>query len=67
VATALGAADGFGVEVPRRADPGFLEIVQGEWEGLPGAEIERRWPEVIAGWRRTRSGTGQPAASPSQP
>jgi probable phosphoglycerate mutase len=52
MATALAAPDGFGVEVPRRPDPGFLEIGQGEWEGLPGAEIERRWPEVIAGWRR---------------
>jgi probable phosphoglycerate mutase len=38
--------------VPRRADLGFLEIGQGEWEGRSGEEIQARWPDVIAGWRR---------------
>jgi probable phosphoglycerate mutase len=52
VAAALAAEDGFGVEVPRRPEAGLLEVGQGAWEGLPGAEIEARWPEVIAGWRR---------------
>ena len=52
VATAIGGGDGFGVEVPRRPEPGLLEIGQGSWEGLPAAEIEARWPDVIAGWRR---------------
>ncbi|MBA3877671.1 MAG: hypothetical protein C0498_12235 [Anaerolinea sp.] len=52
VGAALAGGDGFGVHVPRRADAGFLEIGQGEWEGLPGAEIQARWPDVIAGWRR---------------
>jgi broad specificity phosphatase PhoE len=52
VAAAMAADGAFGVDVPRRADAGLLEIGQGEWEGLPGPEIERRWPEVIAGWRR---------------
>ena len=52
VETAIAAETGFGLAVPRRADPGFLEIGQGEWEGLPGAEVEASWPDVIAGWRR---------------
>jgi broad specificity phosphatase PhoE len=34
-----------------RPDPGFLEIGQGEWEGLPGAEISRRWGDLLRGWR----------------
>jgi len=41
-----------GAPVPVRPEPGLLEIGQGEWEGLPGTEIEARWPDVIAGWRR---------------
>ena len=41
-----------GRPIPVRPEPGFLEIGQGEWEGLPIAEIERRWSEVLAGWRR---------------
>jgi len=36
-----------------RPEPGLLEIGQGEWEGLQHDEIARRWPEVLAGWRRT--------------
>ncbi|MBF8290510.1 MAG: histidine phosphatase family protein [Chloroflexi bacterium] len=55
MATLIGASlagpDGSGTAVPRRADPGFLEIGQGDWEGLPTAEVLARWPEVIAGWR----------------
>lgn len=35
-----------------RAEPGIREIGQGEWEGLTTDEITRRWPEVLAGWRR---------------
>ena len=33
-------------------EPGFLEIGQGEWEGLPGAEVTERWGELLAQWRR---------------
>src|SRR6185295_7431918 len=29
--------------VPLHPEPGLLEIGQGEWEGLPGAEIVERW------------------------
>jgi probable phosphoglycerate mutase len=36
-----------------RADPGLLEIGQGEWEGLHRDEISARYAEVLAAWRRT--------------
>jgi probable phosphoglycerate mutase len=35
-----------------RPDAGFLEIGQGEWEGRGHAEIEERWGDVLATWRR---------------
>lgn len=38
--------------VPRRADPGFLEIAQGAWEGLHRDEIARRYAADLAMWRR---------------
>ena len=38
--------------VPLRAEPGFLEIGQGDWEGLPGAEVVERWGELLEEWRR---------------
>jgi broad specificity phosphatase PhoE len=40
------------VRVPVRPEPGILEIGQGEWEGVHQDEIVRRWPDIIAGWRR---------------
>jgi probable phosphoglycerate mutase len=36
-----------------RGDDGFLEIGQGEWEGLHRDEIAARFGEVLAAWRRT--------------
>ena len=33
-------------------DPGFLEIHQGEWQGLHRDEIGARYGAVLAGWRR---------------
>jgi probable phosphoglycerate mutase len=36
----------------RRAEPGFLEIGQGEWEGLHRTEIDRRYAAELAAWRR---------------
>ena len=42
----------FGRSSPTRPDAGFLEIGQGEWEGLHRTEIERRWGDVLATWRR---------------
>ncbi len=32
---------------------GLTEIAQGEWEGLPQAEVIARWPKELAAWRRT--------------
>ena len=64
-ATAIAVADAIALEagadpahaVPGptaiRPEPGLLEIGQGEWEGERQDEIARRWPDVLAGWRRT--------------
>jgi phosphoserine phosphatase len=38
--------------VALRPEPGLLEIGQGEWEGLPGAEVSARWGELLEAWRR---------------
>ena len=38
--------------VPVLAEPGFLEIGQGEWEGLPSAEVTERWGDLLEAWRR---------------
>jgi phosphoserine phosphatase len=37
---------------PLRPDPGFLEIGQGEWEGLKDAEIQSHFGDSLAAWRR---------------
>ena len=43
----------------RRPDPGFLEIHQGDWQGLHRDEITERYGPQLAGWRRTpRRGVG---------
>ncbi|HEY8870623.1 MAG TPA: histidine phosphatase family protein [Candidatus Limnocylindrales bacterium] len=52
VAAALGRPGAFGQEPPRRADPGLMEMGQGEWEGHPATEIAERWGEALAVWRR---------------
>jgi phosphoserine phosphatase len=52
VADAMAAPDAFGRTIPLVPDAGFLEIGQGEWEGLPGATIVERWGLVLEGWRR---------------
>jgi probable phosphoglycerate mutase len=52
VALAMSDELAFGRGVQVRADPGFLEIGQGEWEGLLQSEIEERWGETLATWRR---------------
>jgi phosphoserine phosphatase len=41
-----------GATVPVRPDAGFAEIGQGVWEGLHRGEIEARWGDVLATWRR---------------
>lgn len=56
IADAIAAAaedDGTGPSTTEvRPEPGLLEIGQGEWEGVHQDEIARRWPDVLAGWRR---------------
>ena len=37
--------------VPVRLEPGFTEIGQGEWEGLPATEVTARWGELLEQWR----------------
>ena len=42
-----------GTPTRRRADPGFLEIDQGAWQGLYRTEIVERYSAALAVWRRT--------------
>ena len=44
--------DAVATPVPLLPEPGFLEIGQGEWEGLPGKEIVERWGTLLEDWRR---------------
>jgi probable phosphoglycerate mutase len=43
-----------------RPESGFLEIGQGEWEGLHRDEIARRYGDTLAGWRRRPTETWAP-------
>jgi broad specificity phosphatase PhoE len=52
VSDAMRDPGSFDVSIGPEPDRGFLEIGQGEWEGLPGATIAERWADVLAGWRR---------------
>ena len=47
-----GAMRETGSTVVQRPDPGFLEIGQGDWEGLHRDEIEVRYGAGLAAWRR---------------
>jgi broad specificity phosphatase PhoE len=50
---AAGAMAAAGRATPSlRPDPGFLEIGQGEWEGMTDMEIEARFGDSLAAWRR---------------
>jgi probable phosphoglycerate mutase len=51
VARATGAPDAFGQPIPLRPEPGFAEIGQGDWEGLPATEIADRWGDILSAWR----------------
>ena len=44
--------DALASPVPLNPDPGLLEIGQGEWEGVPGAEVTERWGALLEAWRR---------------
>jgi broad specificity phosphatase PhoE len=41
-----------GRAISRRAEPGFLEIDQGAWQGLHRTEIRERYGSELAAWRR---------------
>ena len=43
--------DALEAPVPLVPEPGLLEIGQGEWEGLPAADVVARWGEVLEAWR----------------
>lgn len=51
LADALARPESFGSPVPIRADAGFLEIGQGEWEGIESSVITERWGDLLAAWR----------------
>lgn len=52
VASAAADPTAFGAAIPLRPDPGFLEIGQGEWEGLHHSVIGERYGDVLGTWRR---------------
>lgn len=51
LAATLASRDAYGAASPIRADAGFIEIGQGEWEGVPAATVSERWADLLAGWR----------------
>lgn len=52
IGRAMADEDAFARPIPTRPEAGLLEIGQGEWEGLHRDEIERRWGDALATWRR---------------
>ena len=64
IAAAMADPSSFGAAVPVRPDPGFAEIGQGEWEGLHRTEIEARWADVLATWRRRPLEAWAPGGEP---
>jgi probable phosphoglycerate mutase len=53
-----------GGSVARRPDPGFLEIHQGEWQGLHREEISARYGAELTGWRRAPLESWAPGGEP---
>ena len=49
-AAAMSADDAFGRPIATRADDGFAEIGQGDWEGRPATEIVERWAPLLDAW-----------------
>ncbi len=61
---AMAGPDGFAAPIPRRPDEGLQEIGQGDWEGLPAAEIEARDGERLAQWRLRPTAAWAPGGEP---
>jgi broad specificity phosphatase PhoE len=52
-ATAARIAAALGGAVPLRAEPAFVEIGQGDWEGRLASDIQATDADRLAAWRRT--------------
>jgi len=52
IARAMATAGPAAPTVTLRAEAGFMEIAQGEWEGLYSTEIAARYADTLAAWRR---------------
>ena len=48
------------LEVPYTLEPDLRERAWGAWEGLPFAEVRRRWPELVERWKRDEAGFAPP-------
>jgi broad specificity phosphatase PhoE len=59
--TAGAIASAMGGTVPRRVEPGFTEIGQGDWEGLHRDEVRARYGETLDGWRQRPTEVWAPA------
>jgi phosphoserine phosphatase len=58
--TAMAIAEAQHGRTPMHALDGLVEIAQGEWEGLPAAEVRSRWPAELAAWRRDPTTSNAP-------
>ena len=52
------------VPVHAQALDGLTEIAQGDWEGMPHAEVRTRWATELAAWRRTPASHHAPGGEP---
>jgi broad specificity phosphatase PhoE len=49
---------------PLQSDAGFCEIAQGAWEGLTEEQINARYGDSLAGWRRWPTAVWAPGGEP---
>lgn len=50
--------------IPVRHEPGFIEIGQGEWEGLPATDVVAGWGELLEQWRTDPLAAWAPGGEP---
>ena len=50
-ATAAAIWSARGGDAPLTAEPGLMELAQGDWEGQTATEVMSRWPRELAAWR----------------